>query len=198
MAERKRRPRPPGPPPETPASVAVDDAPAPTTTDKALSRRPTPESLDTLILTTLLCGQTITATAEIVGCSRATIERRLQDPAFRQQLEEARTDMLHAVQSKLGYEAMRSVEVLAQIRDNPRATAGARVRAADRILRLAVGAPLVEITQTTVVGGHSGPAPAERLEAFLTKLQNRGTELIEALPSAPIDVASTEAEAPET
>jgi hypothetical protein len=66
------------------------------------------------------------------------------------------------------------------------------------ILKLAVGATQIEFNHTTVVGGHSGPAPAERLEAFLTKLQNRGTELVEALPPAPIDVASTEAEAPET
>lgn len=183
MAERKRRPR---PEPST-APRSLIDGPL----------KPRTESLDTLILTTLLCGQTIAATAEILGVERSTISRRLSDPTFRQQLEDARTDMLQAVQSKLGYEAMASVKVLAEIRDNVDATWAARVRAADRLLRLAMGTPLVEINQTTVVGGQGGPPPADRLEAFLSKLQNRGTELAQAMPAA-IEASSTEVEAPET
>jgi hypothetical protein len=181
MAERKRKPRP------EPAPRSLIDGPL----------KPRTESLDTLILTTLLCGQTIAATAEILGVDRTTISRRLSDPTFRAQLEEARTDMLTAVQSKLGFEAMASVRVLAEIRDNERATWAARVRAADRLLRLAMGAPLIEVNQTTVVGGQGGPAPADRLESFLSKLQNRGTELAQAMPAA-IEASSTEVEAPET
>lgn len=185
MAERKRRPRPepvtprPLPEPITPKMVAD-------------------HALDVAILAAILTGTTITAAARVVGCDRKTIERRLLDPEFRRLIEEERIDTLRSVRDRVNAEAMTSLEVLARIRDNPRANWSSRVRCSVEILKLAVGATQIEVNQTTVVGGHSGPAPAERLEAFLTKLQNRGTELVEALPPAPIDVASTEAEAPET
>lgn len=175
---RKRRPRPPGPAAVEPVSVA--------------ERPVRSESLDALIIFYLLAGNTLYRTAELVGCSRTSIDRRLADPAFRARLEDERADLLRAVTSKIGDEAMRSVEVLAAIRDNPRATAGARVRAADRLLRLAFGTPLVEINQTTIVGGSTGPDPAEQLRTFLGKLQQRGETMAQVLPAAPIDVESTE------
>jgi hypothetical protein len=175
---RKRRPRPPGPPP--------------TETTEIAERQPRSESLDALIIFYLLAGNTLVKTAELVGCSKTTIDRRLADPSFRARVEDERTDLLRAVTSKIGDEAMRSVEVLAAIRDNPRATSGARVRAADRLLRLAFGTPLVEINQTTIVGGAGGPDPAEQLRTFLGKLRQRSEDLAVALPAAPIDVESTE------
>jgi hypothetical protein len=150
------------------------------------------ESLDILILAHLLAGRTLAKTCELIGCSKSAIDRRLADPTFRARLEGERSDMLRAVTDRLGHEALRSVEVLALIRDNPRATSNARVRAADRLLRLALDTPLVEINQTTIVGGPSGPDPAEQLRTFLGKLQQRGDTMAQALPAAPIDVESTE------
>lgn len=126
------------------------------------------------MLAALLSGATLSAAAEAAGCDLTTVRARLEDPSFRAELELAREDVLRAVVDRIGHEAMRSVQVLAAIRDNPRAATSSRVRAADRLLQLALGTPSVEVNQTTVVAGSgAGTSPAAALAAFLSKVADR-------------------------
>lgn len=144
------------------------------------------QTRDAIVLAALLAGRTLHAAAELAGCSRPTVDRLLADPAFRAQLEAERMDLLRAVTDRLGTEMAKSVEVLAMIRDNPKATWSSRVRAASRILDLGLGRPSIEINQTTNVTAAGGPQPAELLAAFLGKLQQR------AQPPAPPAIEVTE------
>lgn len=184
MAEetkRKRRPRPP------------EGAPIPPTI-------PAPREINTfratqvrgVLMAGLLAGKRLAEIEREHAFSRTITKQLLADPEFRADLEEARSDVLRAVRDRTGREALKSLETLAAIRDNHRATWASRVRAADRILRLAFGTPAIEMTQTTVVMGQGGPDPAEQLRTFLGKLQQRGDTMAQALPAAPIDVESTE------
>jgi hypothetical protein len=150
------------------------------------------EITDMALMAALLSGATIAAAAKSAGMSRSVVERRLLDPEFRRRIEEERSDKVRSVFDKVNAEAYKSVEALVAIRDNPAATWASRVRASVEILKLAIGTPDIEINQTTIVGGSTGPDPAERLRTFLGKLQQRGDTMAQALPAAPIDVESTE------
>lgn len=146
----------------------------------------------TAVMAALLVGKTLGQTAEVAGVSTHIVKQCLADPEFRADLEEARSDLLRAVLDRAASEAMKSVEALAAIRDSDQATSSSRVRASVELLRLTTGAPSIEINQTTVVGSHGGPDPAEQLRAFLGKLRDRDDALEQARRSAAIDVESTE------
>lgn len=143
------------------------------------------ETQNAVILAALLAGRTLAVAAQLAGCSKATVDRLLTDPAFRSQLEAERMDLLRAVTDRLGSEMVNSVDVLVKIRDDPRATWSSRVRAASRILDLGLGRPSIEINQTTNVSAGGGPQPAEMLVAFLGKLADRA----QPAPPPAIEVA---------
>jgi hypothetical protein len=177
MAEtktRKRRPRPDGAPPRTPAQVYRL------------------EQVRVIVLAALLAGNTQTATAELAGVSRDVVKQCLADPEFRTELEENRSDLLRAVVNRVAVEGLKSLDALVAFRDGEDVPYPSRVRSAVEVLRLMTGATQIEINQTTIVGGHGGPDPAEQLRTFLGKLQQRSEDLAGALPAAPIDVESTE------
>lgn len=173
MTERRRRPRPPDTEAPTPAQVVR-------------------ESHDDVILLALLGGATIAAAAALAGVHDGTVNNRLADPSFRARLELLREDATRAVMDKIRDEAMASVEVLAKIRDNPKATWSSRVRAADRILVLALGTPQVEITQNNVTVSAGGQKPADALAAFLAKVAARDEAVPALAPPPPIDTTATE------
>src|SRR5258707_15588427 len=65
-----------------------------------------------LLLISLACGSTIEAAAAKAGLSKRTVNRRLEDPAFRQQLQEFRANMLERASAMLGAAAMEAVKTL--------------------------------------------------------------------------------------
>jgi hypothetical protein len=58
-------------------------------------------SRDALLIAQLAGGATQEHAATVVGCSRRTIVRKLQDPAFLSQLDEARRQLLEAAFSRV-------------------------------------------------------------------------------------------------
>ncbi len=65
-----------------------------------------------LLLISLACGSTIEAAAAKAGLSKRTVNRRLEDPAFRQKLQEFRANMLERASAMLGAAAMEAVKTL--------------------------------------------------------------------------------------
>ncbi len=65
-----------------------------------------------VLLISLACGSTIDAAAAKAGLSKRTVNRRLEDPAFRQQLQEFRANMLERASAMLGAAAMEAVKTL--------------------------------------------------------------------------------------
>jgi hypothetical protein len=49
---------------------------------------------DDMILMALACGATLEAAAAKAGVSKTTVQRRMQDPAFKARLQEFRSDMV--------------------------------------------------------------------------------------------------------
>jgi hypothetical protein len=70
---------------------------------------------DELLLMALACGATVEAAAAKAGISRATVQRRLADPAFRQQLQEVRAEMVQRTAGMLTAPAGEAVKTLLEL-----------------------------------------------------------------------------------
>jgi transposase len=80
-------------------------------TSKRRGRRPADEAL----VVALASGMTTTAAAKRIGLSRATVARRLRNPAFRQRVTEARDAMLQRALGRLSAAATKAVVTLSRL-----------------------------------------------------------------------------------
>ena len=85
----------------------------------------------------LLAGVTPPKIARDLGLSRATVWRWQRDPDFVHELRQRRDDRKEVVQCVLVDACLEAVEVLRDIMQDPKVTAGARVKAAVAILERA-------------------------------------------------------------
>ncbi|MGC3971109.1 MAG: hypothetical protein QM775_28365 [Pirellulales bacterium] len=100
-----------------------------------------------VLLISLACGSTIEAAASKAGLNKRTVHRRLEDPVFRQRLQEFRTSMVERASSMLGAAAMEAVKTLLSLmeRSIPHAT---RLGAARAILEVGIKMrDLIEVEQ---------------------------------------------------
>lgn len=100
-----------------------------------------------LLLISLACGSTIEAAAAKAGLTKRTVHRRLEDPDFRQQLQEFRANMIERASSMLGAAAMEAVKTLLSLMERtvPHAT---RLGAARAVLELGIKLrDLIEVEQ---------------------------------------------------
>ena len=93
--------------------------------------------VESALIAALLAGSTWEQAATAAGCSRATVSRRLAEPAFRARLEEARAEHLQLVSDRLAHACTSAVETLEGIMADPAAPPSARVSAARSTLDLA-------------------------------------------------------------
>ncbi len=68
--------------------------------------------MDEVLLAALACGATAEAAAQKAGVSRATVQRRLQDPKFCQRLQQLGTDMVKRSASALTAAAVEAIKTL--------------------------------------------------------------------------------------
>jgi len=69
-------------------------------------------NVDEVLLAALACGATAEAAAQKAGVSRATVQRRLQDTAFRQRLQEFGTDMVKRASAALTAASVEAIKTL--------------------------------------------------------------------------------------
>lgn len=96
------------------------------------------ENADSVLCAALLSGLNYEAAAELSGCSRSTVARRMREPGFRARLDQLRAEALARVADHLAAEAIESVSTLASIRSHPNTPATVKVRAATAILEAAL------------------------------------------------------------
>ena len=96
------------------------------------------ENSDAVLCAALLSGLSYEDAAEVSGCSRSTVARRMREPGFRARLDQVRAEALARVADRLAAEAIESVSTLASIRSNPNTPATVQVRAATAILDAAL------------------------------------------------------------
>jgi hypothetical protein len=92
---------------------------------------------DEKLLLALACGATVDNAARAAGISPATAYRRLTEPAFRQRLQQVRTDMVSRAAATLtaaGTEAVKTLLVLQQ----PAVPAAVRLGAARAVLEMGI------------------------------------------------------------
>jgi hypothetical protein len=103
------------------------------------------------LLVALACGSTVEAAAAKAGLHKRTVYRRLDDPDFRQQLQEFRLNMLERTCAMLTASSMEAVKTLLSLmeRSVPHVT---RLGAARSVLELGVKMrDLVEVEQRLAV-----------------------------------------------
>jgi hypothetical protein len=101
------------------------------------SRTRTPHAArlrDDALLQLLGSGMSATEAAADIGCSVASVYRRLRQPAFRARLTAARADRYKPILSLLLGEMPNNLAVLRGIRDSLTAADGARIRAVDSLI----------------------------------------------------------------
>lgn len=99
------------------------------------------------LLIALACGATVEAAAAKAGLHKRTVYRRLDDPDFRQQLQEFRANMVERASAMLSAAAMEAVKTLLTLmeRSVPHAT---RLGAARAVLEIGVKLrDLIEVEQ---------------------------------------------------
>ena len=90
---------------------------------------------DEKILAGLISAGSIRKAAEAVGCSVTTIRQRLNDPAFRDEYEKAKSELLAEATGELCARLNESTAVFAEIMLDTAAPPGVRLQAADCVLR---------------------------------------------------------------
>lgn len=90
---------------------------------------------DEKIIAALISCPTNKAAAEALGIGLTTLYKRFKDPEFQETYRETCKELLKdhtaALQARMG----RAIEVMAEIMDDPKATAQTRLNAADTVLR---------------------------------------------------------------
>lgn len=93
---------------------------------------------DEKIMTALLNYPTIEAAADACGVGRATIHRRLSDPAFKAEYTARRRQIVEAACGSLQGRMGEAVEALAEIMNDGKASKLARVQAARTVLEYGI------------------------------------------------------------
>jgi hypothetical protein len=88
------------------------------------------------LLTALACGATVENAARKAGVSERTVYRRLEDPAFRAQLDRLRAEMVERTAGMLTGAGMSSVKTLLDLQQDVAVAPGVRRRAARDVLEL--------------------------------------------------------------
>lgn len=99
-----------------------------TTGDDAL------EPADAELVRLLACGMSYSEAGETVGMSKATVYRRMRDPAVREAVDRERSAVVDSAVRSLLDLADRAVGVHARVMDDETAPLGARLRAAMSVL----------------------------------------------------------------
>jgi hypothetical protein len=92
---------------------------------------------DNKLLMALACGATVESAARQAGVSESTVYRRLDDPAFRQQLQALRADMVQRTAGALTAAANESVRTLLELQ-KAAAPPAVRLGAARSILEIGI------------------------------------------------------------
>jgi hypothetical protein len=92
---------------------------------------------DHKLLMAFACGATIESAARQAGVSESTAHRRLEDPAFRQQLQAMQTDMIKRTAGALTAASTESVRTLLELQ-KPSAPPAVRLGAARSILEIGI------------------------------------------------------------
>lgn len=95
----------------------------------------------------LLNGCSYSETAKLVGVNQSSIDNWMKLPAFKSALNESKQRSLDSATSKLCRTALRSVEVLEELMNDPETSSSTRVRACEAVLNNAVR--FVELTNIT-------------------------------------------------
>lgn len=94
----------------------------------------TAENPDLVLCAALLAGVSYEVAAQSAGCSRSTVVRRMNDPAFRVRLDAMRRDVFARATDQLAAQTMSAIETLAEITADRESPATVRVRAATALL----------------------------------------------------------------
>jgi hypothetical protein len=92
---------------------------------------------DEKLLLALACGATVDNAARAAGISPATAYRRLAEPAFRQRLQQVRTDMVSRAAATLTAAGTEAVKTLLVLQQNT-APAAVRLGAARAVLEMGI------------------------------------------------------------
>jgi hypothetical protein len=92
---------------------------------------------DTTLLLALACGATVEAAARQVGVTPRTVYRRLEDPAFRAQVQALRTDMVQRAAATLTAAATEAVKTLVVLQ-HASTPAAVRLGAARAVLEIGI------------------------------------------------------------
>ena len=91
---------------------------------------------DQMLLIALACGATIEAAAQKAGLSQATVYRRLQDPEFKRQTQQAQSDMVKRASGTLTAAGMEAIKTLLALLQSSATPAAVRLSAARAVLEL--------------------------------------------------------------
>ena len=98
--------------------------------------RTVPKGADRALLQALACGATVEHAARKAGMSERTAYRRLDDPAFRAQLDQLRADMVERTAGLLTGAGMGSVKTLVDLQNDVAVPPGVRRRSARDVLEM--------------------------------------------------------------
>jgi hypothetical protein len=94
------------------------------------------KATDRVLLQALACGATVENAARKAGVCERTVYRRLADPAFCQQLNQLRADMVQRTAGMLTGAGMGSVKTLVEIQNDVAVSPAVRRRSARDLLEL--------------------------------------------------------------
>jgi hypothetical protein len=127
---------------------------------------------DQVLLQSVACGATVENAARKAGMSERTAYRRLDDPAFVEQLDQLRTNMVQRTSGMLTGAGMGSVKTLVDLQNDVAVTPAFRRRSARDLLELGL-----KFRENT--------AWEQRLAALEARLANPGSSGPDNRPPAP-------------
>lgn len=104
----------------------------------------TKSRFDSRLIAALACGEDRERASEIAGCSERTLYRRLNDPDFLSKVRQVRQATVTITAGRLQREALQSVMVLAELRDEDESST-VKLRAARALLSLAVSWETIDV-----------------------------------------------------
>jgi len=131
--------------------------------------RTVPKGADRALLQALACGATVEHAARKAGVSERTAYRRLDDPAFRAQLDQLRADMVERTAGLLTGAGMGSVKTLVDLQNDVAVPPGVRRRSARDVLEMGLKfREIAELEQRLAaieqrLSGADGQAPEDQI-----------------------------------
>jgi phenylalanyl-tRNA synthetase beta subunit len=98
--------------------------------------RPSQKGADQALALALACGATVENAARKAGIAERTAYRRLDDPAFRQRVNQLRLELVQRTAGMLSGAGLGSVKTLVDLQNDVAVAAGVRRRAARDVLEL--------------------------------------------------------------